>query len=118
MMNKKGSIDQYILVGGVLALCIVAIASFSFSASAQKKSFGLEVFEEVYSDLEKFYFYLGTDTSSSSYSDKLNNAASKIGATIKTVKVSKEQEYTYLEISRKNNDISILYSLKLDIPKE
>lgn len=114
MKNKKGSVDQYILVGGVLALCIAAIASFSFSLYSQKRSFGVEIFEEVYSDLDKFYFYLETDASEGSYLDKLNNSALKIGAIIKQVKTQEGKEYTYLEISKKNSEISINYLVKLE----
>jgi flagellar basal body-associated protein FliL len=59
-MNKRGDVPVMILVIGVIAICGLAIFSFiTFKQSSDKNSLekGLYLFEQVYSDLEKFEFY-------------------------------------------------------------
>lgn len=57
--NKRGNIPITILVIGVVAICILALGSFAFSIFKSNQGFGLGVFEDIYSDVEKFYFYTG-----------------------------------------------------------
>ena len=57
--NKKADIPVMILVFGVFAICGLAILSFIVSnhMSMENNSLGVEVIEELNSDVEKFYFY-------------------------------------------------------------
>ena len=58
MKNKHGDITVMILVIGVFAICTLAILSFIISESKEVKNpLGTELFEEIHSDVEKFYFY-------------------------------------------------------------
>jgi len=59
MKNKRADIPITILVLGVVAICGLAILSFIVSSKVNVKSddLGLEVFEKLHADVEKFEFY-------------------------------------------------------------
>jgi len=59
MKNRRADIPIVILVIGVVAICGLAILSFIVSdkVNVNPKKLGLEVFEQVHSDVEKFEFY-------------------------------------------------------------
>jgi len=59
LKNKRADIPITILVIGVLAICGLAILSFIISDKVKLKSdnLGLDVFEKLYTDFEKYVFY-------------------------------------------------------------
>ena len=59
MKNHRGDIPITILVLGVIAICGLAILSFLISDKVYvvPSWLGLEVFEQLYTDVEKFEFY-------------------------------------------------------------
>ena len=65
LKDKKADIPITILVLGVLAICALTIISFIISSKSFNKSdsSGVEIFEEIHTDVEKFYFYLNADFS-------------------------------------------------------
>jgi len=74
LQNKKADIPVMILVLGVVAICTLAIASFIFSESKEiKDPLGVGLFEEIHSDLEKFYFYSNA-LSKEIAADKINSS--------------------------------------------
>ena len=76
--NKKADVPITILVIMVVAICILAILSFVNSRNrVQSSPLGIELIEEINSDVEKFYFYLNLDGGFSK-----EEAAEKIGAEI------------------------------------
>ena len=57
--NRQGDVPVMILVLLVIAICGMAILSFIiFNKSGAGNELGVEVIEEMNSDIEKFYFYL------------------------------------------------------------
>ena len=101
MKNKKGNIPITILVIGVVAICILALGSFVYSGFKLNKHFSIGFFEDIQSDVEKFYFYT---------SDK--------------IKMPNEESASYLDdalidsggdlvIKRENKDIIIYYKHKI-----
>ncbi len=74
--NKKADIPITILVIMVVAICVLAILSFSGSETkVQSNYLGVELIEEINADVEKFYFYLNAGFLE-------DEAAEKIGAEI------------------------------------
>jgi len=75
-LNKKGDISITILVMGVFAVCTLAILSFIFYITINQGSFAnTETFENLYSQVENFYFYFNSGLS-------VEESAQKIGAQI------------------------------------
>ena len=73
-LNKKGDISITILVMGVFAVCTLAILSFIFYITINQGSFAnTETFENLYSQVENFYFNSGLS---------VEESAQKIGAQI------------------------------------
>ena len=70
--NKKGNIPITILVIGVVAICVLALGSFAFSSFKLNKSFNLGVFEDIYSDMEDFYFYINQNIAESEAATSIN----------------------------------------------
>ena len=98
-MNKRADIPVTILVMGVFLICGLAISSFAISVSLNKKHpIGTGLFEEIHSDVEKFYFYLEEKP------DK-GVAAKKIDA---------EFNGNQLIIQKSNEIISINYTKNLE----
>ena len=101
MKNKRGDIPVMILVFGVFAICGLAILSFIIFDErifGGGEGLGVEVIEELNSDIEKFYFYrgiLGDD----------NKAAEIIGVEI--------HNGNQLIIKKSNDIISITYTKSL-----
>jgi len=76
--NKKADIPVTILVIGVFAICSLAIFSFMNSNILGKKdSLGIGLFEEIHSDVEKFYFYLSVGDSKEAAAEKINASINK-----------------------------------------
>ncbi len=74
--NKKADVPITILVIMIVAICILAIFSFIGSRNrVQSSPLGVELIEEINSDVEKFYFYLNVGFPK-------NEAAEKIDAVI------------------------------------
>lgn len=76
MKNKKGGIPIQYLVLGVLVLCLFALVSFLISSNQTQKNVpNLEVFENLTSGLQSFYYYLDAGYSKT-------DAASLVGGKI------------------------------------
>ncbi len=60
IQNKRADVPVMVLVIGVIALCILAILSF-ISVGSKEDYLGVELIEEIHSDVEKFYFYKNTN---------------------------------------------------------
>lgn len=59
LSNKRGEVPTFILVIGVLAICILTLFSFiSFNIGRETNQIGLGLFEKIYSDAESFDFYI------------------------------------------------------------
>jgi len=57
-MNRRGDVPIVVLVIGVVVICSLAIFSFiTFSKVSDKSNLEVALFEDVHSDLVKFYFY-------------------------------------------------------------
>lgn len=75
-LNKRGDVSITILVIGVFAVCTLAILSFLFYTQLSQGSFvNTETFENLYSQMENFYFYVNSGLS-------VEESAQKIGAQI------------------------------------
>lgn len=95
--NKKADIPITILVLGVFAVCALAITSFMiFKIEGSKDSLGIEVFEEIHADVEKFYFYQNVSFSP-------DQSAEKIGAQIQNNKLIIEKNNTLLFVRYAKN---------------
>jgi hypothetical protein len=76
--NKKADVPITILVIMIVAICILTILSFLTSrARVQSSPLGIELIEEINSDVEKFYFYLNLNAEFSE-----DEAADQIDAVI------------------------------------
>jgi len=96
--NKKGDVPVTVLVIGIIAVCALAIFSFIISDKffVNDNSLGIELFEQIHSDIEKFEFYRNIGDS-----DEI--AAGKINAEIQgsSLNITKEEaniliEYKYI----------------------
>lgn len=75
-LNKRADISITLLVIGVFAVCTLAILSFIFYTTINQGSFvNTETFENLYSQVENFYFYVNSGLS-------VEESAQKIGAQI------------------------------------
>jgi hypothetical protein len=101
--NKKADVPVMILVIGVVAICILAISSFVV-VKGREDSLGLELLEEIHSDVEKFYFYVNAGFSK-------EKAAQNIGAEIIGNQLMIER---FLEEGKEKFSISIKYTKKLE----
>jgi len=102
MKNKKGSLPIIIFVLGVFAVCAVAIISFVVSLSFTRvHSSDTNVFEDIYSTVEKIYFYRNINYG---------------GFTEKEIEDLLDVEITgnVLKISREWGDLSVVYTKVLD----
>ena len=94
--NRQGDIPVMILVLVVITICGLAILSFIiFDQKDSKKDLGIEVIEELNSDIEKFYFYQDV------FDDK-NKAAEKLDGAI--------FNDNQLTIKKSNDVISVTYT--------
>lgn len=61
LKDKRGDVPIMILVIGIVGICGLAVLSFIISEKVKLKpdELGIEVFEKLYSDVEKFEFYEG-----------------------------------------------------------
>ncbi len=103
MKNKRADIPVMILVLGVIAICGLAILSFIISEKnifPEGESLGIEVFEQLYSDVEKFEFYINVG-------DSCGYAAGKI----KTSEIDAYCLENKLVLESKNDIISVKYKL-------
>ncbi len=98
-MNKKANIPITILVIGVVAICILTMGSFAFSKIKLDKDSGIGYFEDIQSDIEKFYFYMNIG-------DDVFVAAEKIGAEI-------NEDNSILKIVKEKKHITIKYTHKI-----
>ena len=57
-INRRGDVPISILVLGVVAVCALAIISFSISGNSARNNLGIGIMEEIYSAVEEFHFYL------------------------------------------------------------
>lgn len=72
-MNKKADIPIIILVLGVFVICALAITSFMiFKVEGFRDSLGIELFQEINTDIEKFNFYQNIGFPSIQSADKIN----------------------------------------------
>jgi len=72
-MNKKADIPITILVLGVFVICALAITSFMiFKVEGSRDSLGIELFQEINTDMEKFNFYQNSGFPSIQSADKIN----------------------------------------------
>lgn len=80
-MNKRGDISITLLVIGVFAICTLAIVSFLLHDKINPRGFvDLEIFENLSSQTEDFYFYINSGLSQ-------QEAAERIGAQIQDNKL-------------------------------
>jgi len=63
LINKKASVPIAILVIGVIAICSLTIISFLFSPTFNQYPMNMKIFEDIYSDIEEFNFYLNVGLS-------------------------------------------------------
>jgi hypothetical protein len=62
--SRKGDVSITILVIGVFAVCSLAVISFMiFKAQNNNSSVNMEIFENLSSAVEKYYFYLNSGLS-------------------------------------------------------
>ena len=76
-MNQRGDVPVMILVIGVIAICGLAIFSFITAKKISDESSleeGLYLFEQIYSDLEKFEFYSNSEVEFKGDAVKMINA--------------------------------------------
>lgn len=74
--DRKGDVSITVLVIGVFAVCSLAIISFMiFKAQNNNSSVNMEIFENLSSAVEKYYFYINSGLS-------LEAAATNIGGQI------------------------------------
>ena len=72
-MNKKADIPITILVLGVFVICALAITSFMiFKVEGSRDSLGIELFQEINTNMEKFNFYQNSGFPSIQSADKIN----------------------------------------------
>jgi len=72
-MNKKADIPITILVLGVFVICALAITSFMiFKVDGSRDSLGIELFQEINTDMEKFNFYQNIGFPLIQSADKIN----------------------------------------------
>ena len=100
--NKRADIPVMILVLGVVAVCGLAILSFTFSIDPVKNYLGVGLIEEMNVMMEKYYFYSG-----------LSGFGEERAESILGVKKDKEgKRFLYLE--KKEGDkvlVSVKYKL-------
>ncbi len=78
IQNKRADIPITILVLGVFVICALAVTSFMiFKIEGSKDSLGVELFQEINTDIEKFNFYQNTDFSSIESAEKINATISR-----------------------------------------
>lgn len=91
LKGKKADIPVTILVLGVFVVCALAIISFVIFENKQKTDpLGIELFEEIHADVEKFYFYNHTVFSR-------EEAAEQIGAELNGNQLTIERNKTIKE---------------------
>lgn len=72
-LNTKADIPITILVLGVFVICALAITSFMiFKVEGSRDSLGIELFQEINTDMEKFNFYQNVGFSLVQSADKIN----------------------------------------------
>ena len=98
-LNKRGDVSITILVIGVFAVCTLAILSFLFYNQLNQGVFvNTEIFEDLSSQEENFYFYVNAGYSS-------QESAQKIGAQI---------ESNRLILNAEENSLSVQYIVDLN----
>ncbi|HOW36707.1 MAG TPA: hypothetical protein PLK34_00445 [Candidatus Pacearchaeota archaeon] len=122
LFNKRGdSIPIFILVIGVLSICILTLISFISSAPKQK-ILGIDAFEEIYSELERFHFYIETDTRDVSYLEKAKSSVEKVNfilngnamsKSVLSIQGNKNEEYLLIKKEVYSCSIAIIYKISL-----
>ncbi len=117
LSNKKGGAPVFILVIGVVAICILALFSFiSFEIKGPSKEIGLEAFEGISSDVESFEFYLNVGFSEEESLKKMvyfqKDAISKMRS--RGGDLEAEIDGENLVIKRKSNNLEVTYYYSLD----
>lgn len=119
--KRGGSIPIFILVVGVISICIFTLISF-FLSSPPKRLAGTDAFEEIYSELEKFNFYVETDTRDVSYLEKAKSAVDKVNSAAERANLVKanlviQEEFgeEYLLIKKEAYSCSIAVTYKISL---
>ncbi len=95
--NKRADIPIIILVLGVFVVCALAITSFMiFKIEGSKDSLGIELFQEINTDMEKFLFYQNAGFPSI-------QSAEKIGAQIQDKRLIIEKNNTMIFVRYTKN---------------
>jgi hypothetical protein len=103
-INKRGDISITILVIGVFSVCTLAIVSFMiYKAQNKNNSVNMEIFENLSSAVEKYYFYINSGLSPSV-------AAANVGGQINGDQLILNSQ----QGSDKNPIISIKYIINLN----
>jgi len=98
-LNKRADVSITLLVVGVFAVCTLAILSFIFYPRINQGSFvNTEMFENLSSQMENFYFYTNSGLS-------VEEAGQKIGARI---------EGNRLTLNAKQNSLAVQYIVDLN----
>lgn len=106
-MNKRADISITILVVGVFALFSLAIVSFLISNEYVKGNFvNNEIFENMYSHVENFYFYLNSGFSAQNAADRINAKLDKNKLTLSAMQTA--------PTSKESVIMSITYTIDLN----
>jgi len=101
--NKKGDIPIVVLVIGVIAICVLAIVSFSVVVFTLDNTFyGVNSMEKVNSLVEKYSFYKNLGMSDNEISELDNLVDIRTG--------SKGEDYIYVE--RKDAKGEVMFSVR------
>ena len=120
--NKRGdSIPIFILVIGVVSIFVLTLISFSLSGP-RHKILGIDAFEEVYSELEKFHFYVETDMRDVSYLEKAKTAVEKVNSILNgnfmakpalSIQGNVNEEYLLIKKEVYSCSVAITYKISL-----
>ncbi len=116
IQNKKADVPVMILVLGVVAICALAIVSFiGVELEATRDPLGVELVEEIYSDVEKFYFYKNLEFTNQESVDMVNQDVTHIVSEEDKLILDGNQLIIERRIIERSNDVvSVKYIKNLE----
>jgi len=114
LKNKKADISITLLVLGILAICSMAVISFIVSKGVENNNFlQIEVFEEIYSDIEKFYFFKNLEFENEEAVEMVNQYIINTALPDRD-KLNLSESGKQLIIERGNSKILVKYTKTID----
>jgi hypothetical protein len=103
LKNKKGDVPVMVLVIGVLAICGLAIMSFSINIGNARSTFsGVSIVEKASFEIEKYNFY---------NLDEIDPNVDDV-KTFFDIKRDKEREKYFIDVSDFWGEVSVRYYLE------